>query len=56
MVRPTVTVYTASSVNIDCFDFLNKTIGAAGYKVVPLYLISEYDYRKLAKTRGIKKI
>jgi len=49
-------VYTASSVGIDYFFFLNKTIGQAGYVVEPLFFISEVKYRKFAKAVGIKKI
>jgi hypothetical protein len=56
MDKQNIKVYTASSVGIDYFFFLNKTIESAGYVVEPLYLISEVNYRKLAKGSGIKKI
>ncbi|MXV51712.1 hypothetical protein GS399_12075 [Pedobacter sp. HMF7647] len=51
-----VKVYVASSVGIDYFFFLCKTIERGGYEVEPLYLISEVTYRKLAKSSSFKKI
>lgn len=56
MVKQVIKIYTASSVGIDYFFFLGKTIENAGYEVEPLYLISELNYRKLAKSSGVKKI
>lgn len=49
-------IYTASSVGIDYFFFLGKTIGFNGTEVEPIFLITEKDYRALAKTKGLKKI
>lgn len=49
-------VYTASSVGVDYFLFLNKTISEAGFDSEPLFLITEGDYRKLAKKKGFRKI
>jgi hypothetical protein len=49
-------VYTASSVGVDYFLFLNKTISEAGFDSEPLFLITEEDYRKLAKQKGFRKI
>jgi hypothetical protein len=49
-------VYTCSSVGIDYFLFLNKTISEAGFDSEPLFLITEEDYRKLAKQKGFRKI
>jgi len=56
MGEQTIKIYTASSVGIDYFFFLSKTIEDAGYKVEPLYVISEVNYRKLAGAWGIKKV
>lgn len=49
-------IFIASSVGIDYFFFLGKTIAANGTQVEPLFLISEKQYRTLAKTKGFKKI
>lgn len=51
-----IKVYTASSVGIDYFFFLNKTISEAGFNSKPLFLITEEEYRKLAKQKGLNKI
>jgi hypothetical protein len=51
-----VKVYVASSVGIDYFFFLAKTIRAAGYDVREIYLISEDSYRRQAKTSGLRKL
>jgi hypothetical protein len=51
-----VRIYVASSVGIDYFFFLAKTIRAAGYDVKELYLIPEESYRKQAKTSGLRKL
>lgn len=56
MGKQAIKIYTASSVGIDYFLFLGKTIKDAGYEVEPLYFISEERYRKLAKSSGIKKV
>lgn len=56
MDKQSLKVYTASSVGIDYFFFLNKTLESAGYEVEPLYLISETNYRKRAQSSGINKI
>lgn len=56
MGKQEIKIYTASSVGIDYFLFLGKTIVNAGYEVESLYLISEERYRKLAKSTGIKKV
>ncbi len=49
-------IYTGSSVGIDYFFFLTKTIENAGFNVEPLFLITETEYRRLAKSSGFKKI
>lgn len=49
-------IYTASSVGIDYFFFLSRTIENAGFQVNPIFLITETEYRKLAKNSGFKKI
>ncbi|MRX48663.1 glycosyltransferase family protein [Pedobacter puniceum] len=49
-------IYTGSSVGIDYFFFLTKTIKYAGFDVEPIFLINEVEYRKLAKSSGLKKI
>lgn len=51
-----VRIYVASSVGIDYFFFLAKTIRAAGYDVQEVYLIPEDSYRKQAKTSGLRKL
>jgi hypothetical protein len=56
MDKQKIKVYTASSVGIDYFFFLGKTIENAGYEVEPLYFLSETKYRKLAKSSGFKKV
>jgi hypothetical protein len=56
MVEKRLDVYICSNVGIDYFFFLGRTISKSGYKVIPIYLVSEESYRKLAKTGGIKKI
>lgn len=49
-------VYTASSVGVDYFIFLSKTIERAGYNVKPLFLISEKDYRSLSRSHNFDKL
>nr|WP_315418532.1 hypothetical protein [uncultured Pedobacter sp.] len=56
MAKQELDVYICSNVGIDYFFFLGRTISAAGYEVKPVYLVSETDYRKLAKTGGFPKI
>ena len=56
MENKTITVYVASSVGIDYFYFLQKTITHAGFNVQSISLISEADYRKQARSSGITKI
>lgn len=56
MDRKELNIYTASSVGIDYFFFLTKTISETGYNTQPVYLISEEAYRKLAKSSSISKI
>jgi hypothetical protein len=56
MDKKKIKVYTASSVGIDYFLFLNKTISVAGFNSEPLFLITEEEYRKLAKQKGFSKI
>ncbi|GAB2609603.1 hypothetical protein GCM10027035_02450 [Emticicia sediminis] len=51
-----VSIYICSSVGIDYFFFLGKTIAASGFDVKPIYLINENAYRKSAKTRGFRKL
>ncbi len=49
-------IYIASNVNIDYFKFLGKTLESSGYNLISLYLISEQDYRTLARSSGVSKI
>lgn len=56
MAKQELDIYICSNVGIDYFFFLGRTITEAGYKVKPIYLVSETDYRKLAKTGGFPKI
>jgi hypothetical protein len=49
-------IYTCSSVGIDYFFFLGKTIRNSGYQVEDVYLISEQDYRRQAKSKGVEKL
>lgn len=51
-----IKIYIASSVGVDYFFFLGKTISYNGTVVEPIYLIQEKDYRKFAKVKGFKKI
>lgn len=51
-----LTVYVASSVGIDYFYFLIKTIKAAGYEVKEISLIPELSYRRQARESGVKKV
>ncbi len=51
-----VTVYVASSVGIDYFYFLLKTIREAGFSAKSISFISEIDYRQEAKASGIVKM
>jgi hypothetical protein len=48
-------IYTASSVGVDYFFFLNKTIIEAGFDAEPLFLVTEDDYRRLTRSNGVKK-
>jgi hypothetical protein len=56
MDKKKIKVYTGSSVGIDYFFFLTKTIENAGFDVEPLFLITETEYRRLAKSSGLKKV
>ena len=56
MDRKKLKVYTASSVGIDYFLFLNKTIENGGYFTEPIFLISESNYRRLSKASGFQKM
>jgi hypothetical protein len=49
-------VYVCSNVGLDYFFFLCKTIQGDGFNVIPIYLLSEQQYRLLAKFSGFKKI
>jgi glycosyltransferase involved in cell wall biosynthesis len=49
-------VYVASSVGVDYFFFLANTIRHAGYEVKELFLITEDDYRRQARSSGLMKI
>lgn len=49
-------IYIASSVGIDYFFFLGKTLSENGNIVEPIFLISEKEYRTLAIKSGFKKI
>lgn len=56
MAQEKIKVYTASSVGIDYFFFLTRTISSDKFEAEPLYLISEQEYRNLAKSGGFKKL
>lgn len=49
-------IYICSNVGIDYFFFLGRTISEAGFDVQPIFLVSETNYRRLAKSSGLKKI
>lgn len=49
-------VYIASSVGLDYFFFLKKTIEQSGYAVKPVYLIDEQKYREQAKSSSLNKV
>lgn len=49
-------IYTCSSVGIDYFFFLGKTLRQSGFSVEEIYLITEENYRALAKSKGLKKV
>ena len=51
-----ITVYVASSVGIDYFYFLQKTIAYTGSVVKSISLISEAEYRKQARSSGPTKL
>ncbi len=44
-------VYYCSSIGLDYFFFLGRTLGNAGFKATPIYLVSEKVYRKRARYR-----
>ena len=56
MAKQKLEVYICSNVGIDYFFFLGRTIEQSGYSVKSIYLVSETDYRRLAKTGGLGKI
>jgi glycosyltransferase involved in cell wall biosynthesis len=56
MIDQKVKVYICSSVGIDYFLFLGKTIENTGFEVELVFLIPEINYRNLAKSSGLKKI
>jgi glycosyltransferase involved in cell wall biosynthesis len=56
MDKKKINVYIASSVGIDYFFFLNKTISESGFNARPIFLIREEEYRRLAKRRGVLKV
>ena len=56
MEREKVVVYTASSVGLDYFFFLSRTIENAGYRVKPLYIITELEYRSLSRSNRFNKV
>lgn len=49
-------VYICSSVGMDYFFFLKKTIESSIFSIDTIFLISENTYRNLSKITGIKKI
>lgn len=51
-----IKIFTCSSVGIDYFFYLGKTIRNSGYEVEDVYLISEQDYRRQAKSKGLEKL
>ncbi|MGY4383072.1 hypothetical protein ACVWYN_000091 [Pedobacter sp. UYP24] len=56
MAEKELEVYICSNVGIDYFFFLGRTISESGYKVRSTFLVSEENYRKLAKTGGLLKV
>jgi len=56
MAEKKLDIYICSNVGIDYFFFLGRTVEKAGYNVKPIYLVSEKNYRKLAKSGGLLKI
>ena len=49
-------IYTCSSVGIDYFLFLGKTLRSCGFDVEDVFLISEAEYRRRAKSKGLAKL
>ena len=49
-------VYICSSVGMDYFFFLKKTIESSTFSIETIFLITENTYRNLSKITGIKKI
>lgn len=49
-------IYTCSNVGMDYFLFLTRTVAQAGFDVVPIFLTSEADYRRLGKGKSISKL
>lgn len=49
-------VYICSSVGMDYFFFLKKTIESSTFSIDTIFLITENTYRNLSKITGIKKI
>ena len=41
---------------MDYFFFLEKTINYSGFQIIPIYLISERNYRSAGKRKGLKKL
>ena len=50
-----VKIYTCSSVGIDYFFFLGKAIQYCGYEVSEVFLITEEEYRRQARSHGFDK-
>ena len=56
MENTNLTIYVASSVGIDYYHYLQKTISLSGVNVKGISLVSESDYRRQAKSSGVAKI
>ena len=56
MENQNLTVFVASSVGIDYYHYLKKTIALSGIHVRGISLISESNYRRQARSSGISKI
>ena len=56
MENQNLTVFVASSVGIDYYHYLKKTIALSGIHVRGISLVSESNYRRQARSSGISKI
>lgn len=49
-------VYICSSVGMDYFFFLKKTIESSMFSIDTIFLLTENTYRNLSKIKGVKKV